>query len=195
VQVARKADPDRAARAFPWRDTQDIRAEIDRVCPTYRGIAALKKKGDNFQYGGARLLEDRFLTADGKGHFSALDLPESRVPEGKFVLSTRRGKQFNSMVYGKRDPQNGAGRDAILISAEDAASIGVANGDSILLQSEIGEFRGRARIDRIKPGSLQGYWPEVNVLIPSGCLDSSGVPDYNAIVEVVLESNVVPVKA
>ena len=43
---------------------------------------------------------------------------------------------------------------------------------------------GRAKIDRIKPGSLQGYWPEVNVLVPAGCLDPSGVPDYNAIVEV-----------
>lgn len=184
VQVARKADPERAARAFPWRDTQDIREEIDRVCPTYRGIAALKKKGDNFQYGGARLLEERFLTMDGKGHFSALDLPESQVPPGKFVLSTRRGKQFNSMVYGKRDPQNGAGRDAILISAEDAAKLGIMNGDAVFLRSECGEFKGRARIDRIKPGSLQGYWPEVNVLIPSVCLDASGVPDYNAIVEV-----------
>ncbi len=184
VQVARKADPERAARAFLWRDTQDIREEIDRVCPTYRGIAALKKKGDNFQYGGARLLEERFLTPDGKGHFSALDLPESQVPPGKFVLSTRRGKQFNSMVYGKRDPQNGAGRDAILISAEDAAKLGIMDGDVVLLRSECGEFKGRARIDRIKPGSLQGYWPEVNVLIPSGCLDASGVPDYNAIVEV-----------
>ncbi len=195
VQVARKADHERAARAFPWRDTQDIRDEIDLVCPTYRGIAALKKKGDNFQYGGARLLEERFLTPDGKGHFSALELPESRVPAGKFVLSTRRGKQFNSMVYGKLDPQNGAGRDAILISAEDATKLGVANGDAILLRSEIGEFQGRARIDRIKPGSLQGYWPEVNVLIPSGCLDSSGVPDYNAIVEVVPAHDVVTMKA
>ena len=195
VQIARKADQARAARAFPWRDTQDIREEIDRVCPAYRGIAALKKKGDNFQYGGARLLEDKFLTADGKGHFSAVDLPESSVPEGKFLLSTRRGKQFNSMVYGQRDPQNGAGRDSILISAEDAGKLGLQNGDAILLRSEIGEFCGRARIDRIKPGSLQGYWPEVNVLIPSGCLDASGVPDYNAIVEVIPARDVVKMKA
>ena len=59
---------------LPWRDTQDIRDEIDRVCPTYRGIGKLHKKGDNFQYGGARLLADRFLTPDGLGHFSAVEL-------------------------------------------------------------------------------------------------------------------------
>jgi hypothetical protein len=54
-----------------------------------------------------------------------------------------------------------------------------------LLRNDRGEFRGRVRIDRIKPGCLQGHWPEVNVLVPAGCLDPSGVPDYNAVVEVV----------
>lgn len=184
VQVARCADPERAARAFQWDDTRDIRAEIDRVCPTYRGIASLSKKGDNFQYGGARLLEDRFLTPDGKGHFSAIDLPASRIAPGKFLLSTRRGKQFNSMIYDERDPQNGAARDAILISAEDAKSLGIAAGEAIFLRSDCGEFRGRASIARISPGSLQGYWPELNVLIRAHCCDASGVPDYNAVVEV-----------
>ena len=184
VQVARCADTERAARAFQWNDTRDIRAEIDRVCPTYRGVASLSKKGDNFQYGGARLLEDRFLTPDGKGHFSAIDLPASRIAPGKFLLSTRRGKQFNSMIYDERDPQNGAARDAILISAGDAKSLGIADGDAILLRSDCGEFRGRASFARISPGSLQGYWPEVNVLIPAHCYDASGVPDYNAVVEV-----------
>ena len=59
VLVARRLDPERAAQAFPWKDTQDIREEIDRVCPRYKGIAALRRKGDSFQYGGGRLLSDR----------------------------------------------------------------------------------------------------------------------------------------
>jgi hypothetical protein len=53
------------------------------------------------------------------------------------------------------------------------------------LRNDRGEFHGRVRIDRIKPGCVQGHWPELNVLIPAGCLDASGVPDYNAIVEIV----------
>src|SRR5579864_1597729 len=84
VLVARNLAPERAAKAFPWKDTQDIREEIDRVCPSYKGIANLHKKGDSFQYGGRRLLTERFLTPDGKGHFSAVDLPEEKVPEGHF---------------------------------------------------------------------------------------------------------------
>jgi len=185
VLVARRADPDRAARFLAWKDTQEIRDEIDRICPAYKGIAALRKKGDQFQYGGPRLLVDRFLTPDGKGHFTGIELPHEKVPEGRFLLATRRGKQFNSMIHGEIDPLTGAGRDAILMSAEDARRLGLADGESILLRNERGEFRGRVKIDRIVPGCLEGHWPEVNVLVPAGCLDPSGVPDYNAIVEVV----------
>jgi molybdopterin-dependent oxidoreductase alpha subunit len=184
VLAARRADPENASKIFPWRDTQDIREEIDRVCPTYRGIAKLRKKGDNFQYGGPRLLVDRFLTPDGKGHFSAVSLPEEHVPPGHFILATRRGKQFNSIIHGNKDLLNGALRDDILMAQEDAVRLGLENGDAILLRNDRGEFRGRVKFDRVKPGSLQGYWPEVNVLVPAGCLDSSGVPDYNAVVEV-----------
>jgi molybdopterin-dependent oxidoreductase alpha subunit len=184
VLAARRADPENASKIFPWRDTQDIREEIDRVCPTYRGIAKLSKKGDNFQYGGPRLLVDRFLTPDGKGHFSAVNLPEENVPPGHFLLATRRGRQFNSIIHGNKDLLTGALRDDILMAQEDADRLGLKNGEAILLMNERGEFRGRVKIDRVKPGSLQGYWPEVNVLVAAGCLDSSGVPDYNAVVEV-----------
>jgi molybdopterin-dependent oxidoreductase alpha subunit len=186
VLVARRIDPERGEKAFPWRDTQDIRDEIDRVCPSYKGIARLRKKGDSFQYGGRRLLTDRFLTADGKGHFSAVDLPEEAMQEGQFLLSTRRGKQFNSMVLAEKDPLTGATRDRIFISREDAQRLGLSEGDAITLRNEVGELRGRVKIDRIKPGCLQAHWPEANVLIPGGRLDASGVPDYNATVELIV---------
>jgi len=185
VLVARKFDPARASNLFPWKDTQDIRAEIDRVCPTYRGIARMRKKGDNFQYGGRRLLAEKFLTPDGKGHFTAVGLPEERVPQGLFLLATRRGKQFNSMVLDRKDPLTGARRDDIIMSPEDAQRLGLHNRDSITLRNELGQLHGRVKIDRIKPGCLQAHWPEANVIIPAGRLDPSGVPDYNAVVEVI----------
>jgi molybdopterin-dependent oxidoreductase alpha subunit len=186
VLVARRLDPERAARVFAWQDTQDIRDEIDRVCPGYKGISNLRRKGDNFQYGGPRLLTDRFLTPDGKGHFTAVDLPEETIADGRFLLTTRRGAQFNSIIHTETDSLTGAGRRDILISAEDAARLALRSGDAITLRSEVGEFQGRVKVDRIKPGCLQGHWPEVNVLIPAGRLDSSGVPDYNAVVEITI---------
>ena len=71
------------------------------------------------------------------------------------------------------------------MAKEDADRLGLVNGDPILLRNDHGEFRGRAKIDRIKPGCIQGHWPEVNVVVPAGRLDPSGVPDYNAIVEII----------
>jgi molybdopterin-dependent oxidoreductase alpha subunit len=186
VLVARKLNPERSKEIFPWKDTQDIRDEIDRVCPTYKGIANLCKEGDSFQYGGRHLLTHSFLTADGKGHFSAVDLPEEKVPPGQFLLSTRRGKQFNSIVWTDKDPLTGGTRDAIFISQEDAQRLGLHNGQAIMLSNELGEFQGRVKIDRIKPGCLQAHWPEANVLIRAGRLDPSGVPDYNATVELTI---------
>jgi molybdopterin-dependent oxidoreductase alpha subunit len=189
VLVARKLDPERAKVIFPWNDTQDIRDEIDRVCPSYKGIASLRNEGDSFQYGGPHLLTQSFLTADGKGHFTAVDLPEETVPQGQFLLSTRRGKQFNSMVLADKDPLTGGMRDAIFISQEDAHHLGLHNGQAITLRNELGELHGRVKIDRIKPGYLQAHWPEANVLIPAGRLDPSGVPDYNATVELRIASS------
>ncbi len=185
VLVARALDAKHAETFFSWKDTQDIRNEIDRVCPTYKGIAGLQKKGDSIQYGGRHLLVDRCLTPDGKGHFSLVELPEEHVPEGRFLLSTRRGKQFNSIVHAGRDPLTGARRDDVLMSTEDAKRLGLGNGEAIVLRNNLGQFKGRVKIDRIKPGCLQAHWPEINVLIPAGRLDPSGVPDYNATVEVV----------
>jgi molybdopterin-dependent oxidoreductase alpha subunit len=185
VMVAHKFDPLRSVAAFPWRDTQDIRNEIERVCPTYKGIAKLQEKGDQFQCGGPWLLVDRFLTPDGLGRFSAVPLPEEAVPPGRFLLATRRGKQFNSIMLADKDPITGAQRDDVIMSAEDTERMGLKNGDAITLRNEHGSFSGRVRVDNIKPGCLQAHWPEINVLIPAGRLDPSGVPDYNATVEVV----------
>ncbi|MBZ5573958.1 MAG: FdhF/YdeP family oxidoreductase [Acidobacteriia bacterium] len=185
VLVAHALNSELTKSLFPWGDTQDIRNEIDRVCPTYKGIAKLNKKGDSIQYGGRHLLADRCSTPDGKAHFTAVELPEEKVPAGRFLLSTRRGKQFNSIINAQIDPVTGARRDDILMSTDDAARLGLHNGDAITLRNELGEFRGRVKVDRIKPGCLQAHWPEVNVLIPAGRLDESGIPDYNATVEVV----------
>ena len=185
VDLARRFDSAGAAIAFPWRTTADIREEIDRVCPAYRGIAGLKKKGDQFQYGGPRLLADGFPTADGKGHFSVLELSRDVAAPGRFLLSTRRGKQFNSIVQADTDQLTGAARDSVLMAREDAERLGLADGAPIVLRNDCGEFRGRVKIDRIKPGCLQAHWPEANGLLSAGRLDPSGVPDYNAEVEVI----------
>lgn len=169
-----------------------IRADIERAVPFYAGIASLARKGDQFQWGGPRLCTGRsFPTHDGKAHFQPVEISaRAETSADTFMLATRRGKQFNSMVQRERDPLTGADRDHVLIERGDAARLGLATGDPILLESSVGRFRGRAFVADVAPGTLQGHWPEVNVLVAAGRVDADGgVPDYNAEVRVIRASD------
>jgi molybdopterin-dependent oxidoreductase alpha subunit len=194
TEIAARVFPDRAAQIlFP--DAQAIREEIAKAVPAYAGIETLKKSGDQVQWGGTRLCEGgAFPTPDGRARFSALTPPADIVPDGLFRVSTRRGKQFNSMVHAGRDPLTGAERDSVLMASEDAQRLGLRNGDRITLRNEHGALEGRVMIAPIRPRNLQVHWPEGNVLIPHGPCDESGVPDYNALVEVVRNGSEPPAR-
>ena len=100
-------------------------------------------------------------------------------------MATRRGKQFNSMVQADIDPLTDAGRDAVFIDDADADALALAEGDPVVLRSDVGEYHGRVKRVRLARRSLQVLWPEGNVLIPGGAAHrepGTQVPDYNAIV-------------
>ena len=114
-----------------------------------------------------------------------MPLPDIDVPEGMFAVSTRRGKQFNSMVHEKKDAITGAGRDAIMMNPSDATLLGLRDGDQIVLRSEIGEYHGRVHLAPVKPRNLQVHWPEGNVILDHARRSSeSHVPHYNALVRI-----------
>jgi molybdopterin-dependent oxidoreductase alpha subunit len=193
-----------AERVFPERrhlvhydSTAQIRREIARVVRDYEGIQHLRQKGDQVQWGGPRLCGDyRFRTPDGKAHFAVPRWPETRVPEDRFSVSTRRGNQFNSMVWNGHDPLTGFDRDDVIVSPEDAGRLGLRTGDPVLLRSDVGEFRGKARVAGIAPGNLEVHWPEGNTLIRAGRYDPScGEPDYNATCELIPLGPAAPVLA
>jgi molybdopterin-dependent oxidoreductase alpha subunit len=170
-----------------FESAQAIREEISRIVPSYKGIEKLRKAGDNVQYGGRVLYQNgQFKTPDGKAHFTPVQPPTLALPPGRFALSTRRGKQFNSMVHAHKDPLTGAQRDNLLMAAEDAAKLGVTEGKQVELHSDNGaSMTLRAHIAPILPGNVQAFWPECNVLLRRRvCEPASGVPDYNALVEI-----------
>jgi molybdopterin-dependent oxidoreductase alpha subunit len=184
-EVAARVRPDRAA-AVRFPSSQHIRDEIARAVPLYAGIERLRGQGDQLQWGGERLFTDGlFHTPDGKARFTAVSLVSRERPPGSFHVSTRRGKQFNSMVQRERDPLTGARREDVLMAASDAARLGIATGDRIRLTSAAGVYEGRALVDEIKPGNLEVHWPEGNVLLSREGVDlASREPDYNAVVTV-----------
>lgn len=194
--LAAATHPERAER-LGCQSGQAIREEIARVIPFYEGVQHLRKTGDAIQWGGERLCDEgRFATSDGRGHFKAVALPTGSGVLGArqrakgsgtrhFHVSTRRGKQFNTLIHAERDPLTGADRDAVFIHPADAVELQVAAGDRVVLISDVGRMEARIFPGAIARGSLQVHWPEGNVLIPRGVVDAvGGVPDYNAIVRV-----------
>jgi molybdopterin-dependent oxidoreductase alpha subunit len=183
LDVAKRARPELADK-LDFGGTAAIRDEIARVVPMYDGIQRLRKAGDQIQYGGRQLCAGwKFPTSDGKAHFSVVELPTVELPEGTFFVSTRRGRQFNSMVQGASDPLTGAVREAVLMSADDARQLELEHGDSVLLTNEFGEFRGRVCVAPMRPGNIEVHWPEGEVLLDRRRRSpQAGIPDYNAIV-------------
>jgi molybdopterin-dependent oxidoreductase alpha subunit len=182
MELARRVHPNLADK-LTFVDTTAIRQEIAQVVPQYAGIQHLKEVGDQFQYGGSHLCFGwNFPTPDGKAHFAVVSRGERELPEGCFLVATRRGKQFNSMVQERKDAITGAVREAVLINEVDANHFGLKDGDVVLLTNELGSFRGRVYTAPIKPGNLQVHWPEGNVLLDKSKRSREGVPDYNAVV-------------
>ncbi len=154
--------------------------------PLYAGIETLHAEGEFVQWGGARLAAGGFPNMpEGRALFSTVPLPSVPVPDGKFLLSTRRGKQFNSITWGKKDPITGSpSRSDVLIAAGDLAALGLREGDAVIVRSDVGELRGVARVGPCRPRHVQAFWPESNVLIARKYDPVSGEPDYNAVVTV-----------
>jgi predicted molibdopterin-dependent oxidoreductase YjgC len=128
---------DVVARARPavagsvrFESAQAIRREIAEAVPLYAGIEHLAARGDQVQWGGRLLYPDgRFDTASGRAAAVVVPMVSRAQGPGEFLVSTRRGKQFNSMVQHEVDPLTGASRDAVLMSAVDAEGLGVRDGD------------------------------------------------------------------
>jgi molybdopterin-dependent oxidoreductase alpha subunit len=180
-EVAARVRPERAA-AVRFGSSQAIRDEIARTIPLYAGIEGLRVQGDQVQWGGRHLFADgAFATPDGKARFSALKPRVRTLLKGEFFVSTRRGKQFNSMVQRETDPLTGAVREDVFVSREDAERLGLKQGDRLRLTSVAGSYTGRAFIAEMKPGNLAVHWPEGNVLLTREEADAlSHEPDYNA---------------
>jgi molybdopterin-dependent oxidoreductase alpha subunit len=174
------------APLFAWSSTAEVRREMALTMPLYAGIEALEREGQWVQWGGARLGRDGFPNMpDGRARFSTVPIPTPALPEGKLMLTTRRGKQFNSMTYGQKDPITAAPRrDVVLFHPEDLAALGIAEGERVRLRSELGTMEATARSGPCRRRHAQAFWPEANVLVARAYDPVSGEPDYNAVISV-----------
>ncbi|MGM0876588.1 MAG: FdhF/YdeP family oxidoreductase [Bacillota bacterium] len=185
IDLAKRVKPE-TAHLVDFKSGQEIRDEIAIANKDYDGIQHLKKQGDVFQWGGAWLCEGGICpTPDGRGNLISVEIPDLDKNEGQFIVTSRRGKQFNSMVYKETDPFNGAGRYDVLMNTEDASDLSIVEGEGIVVYNGFGVFQGRAKFVDIAKGNLEVHFPEGNFLLPRGRYEKfSGIPDYNISVTV-----------
>ncbi|MFC4321597.1 FdhF/YdeP family oxidoreductase [Litchfieldia salsa] len=185
IDLAKRVKP-ATAHLVDFKDGQSIREEIALANPNYDGVQHLKKQGDFFQWGGAWLCEDGICpTKDGKGNLVPVDIPDLNKLNGEFYLTTRRGKQFNSMVYSEKDSFNRAGRYDVLMNVDDAKSLSISEGESVVVYNKHGVFTGNARFIDIARGNLEVHFPEGNFLLPKGIYEKlAKIPSYNVAVKV-----------
>ncbi len=181
-EIVARALPERAD-AVRFASTADVRAEIARVIPAYAGIERMHQRGDQFQYGGPHLCAGgEFPLPGGRARFGRAVWDEPPVDdETTFVLITRRGKQFNSMVHRDHDPLGGLERDVVVLAARDAADLALADGDPVVVENRFGRFTGRVAIGPLARGAVQVHWPEANVLVDPGARSAQAqTPAYES---------------
>jgi predicted molibdopterin-dependent oxidoreductase YjgC len=183
--IGRKLLPERPD-LFGAPDTLTLRREMAEVMPLYKGIEKLEHEGEQVQWGGARLCSDGFPNMpDGRARFSVIELPRVDVPVGRFMLTSRRGKQFNSITYGDSDPlTGGSSRSSVLLDPRDIEALGLRAGAPVWVTSDHGRMRATLRPGPCRTQHVQAFWPECNVLYPTRYDPQSGEPDYGTSVRI-----------
>ena len=172
---------------FDWsafRSHERLRQEMAKTVPGYAAIGDIDQTRREFHVAGRVLHAPSFPTPDGKAHFHVTPLPGFAPPPGEFRLMTVRSEgQFNTVVYEEEDLYRGnRHRDVVMMAAEDAARLGLGEGDAVVVETEAGRLRVTAAIAGLKPGNLAMYYPEANVLVPRRLDPRSRTPAFKSVV-------------
>ena len=188
ADVARRVRPELASTFGCEIGRRDPRRDRAGRARATRASKICATTGDAIQVGGARLCEGgRFPTPDGKAHFAVVAPQRVDVPEGRFVLSTRRGKQFNIDGVGRaRSAHRRGPRRAVRLRRRRGRARRRARAIRCWCAARTASCGRACTSRRSGPGNVQAFFPEANPLLsPTVREPLSGVPDYNAVVEVV----------
>ncbi|WP_345821552.1 FdhF/YdeP family oxidoreductase [Methylobacterium fujisawaense] len=182
--IAGMAQATLGASAIDWAgfaaDYDRIREAIAATIPGFTGYNTRVRKPRGFML--RNLAAERvFETATGRANFSADALPAetehqaARKARDTFVLQTFRSHdQYNTTIYGMDDRYRGVygERRVLFAHPDDLAAIRDRLGERVdIVGTHDDGITRRAENFRLVPfdmprGSLAGYYPELNVLVP-----------------------------
>ena len=156
------------ARTYPDQ-FRDMTARMNRAGGFYRGNAARERVWKT-ESGKAEFTDPTTLNACGIGD----------APDRFHLVTLRSNDQFNTTIYGHDDRLRGlsGSRMIVLMKPEDMVARGFRENDGIALVTDIGDDpRGRDEPERrvahlkvvpydLPTGTLGGYFPELNPLVP-----------------------------
>ena len=173
-------------------DYDRIRDAIEQTLPGFENFNARIRVP-----GGFRMplppTERVWPTASGKAMFSLFEgVSENSPGEGERVLrlvTLRSHDQYNTTIYALDDRYRGVfgRRDVLFMNEEDMQQLGLEHGDRVDIHTALPG--SKQRLDditvvaySIAPGTVAGYYPEANVLVPLDYLDKeSGTPSYKSV--------------
>jgi formate dehydrogenase major subunit len=153
------------ASGFDFSSAAEIMEEIASLAPNYRGVTYDRLENGGLQWpcpapdhpGTPTLHTQRFATPSGKGKFVPLqykppaELPDERYP---LILTTDRSLYHfhtSTMTRKVEGLEQLDGRELLRIHPEDAARLGVSNGEKVRVASRRGRIAVEACVTEVCP--------------------------------------------
>ncbi|GII80355.1 formate dehydrogenase subunit alpha [Sphaerisporangium rufum] len=151
------------------RTPAEALAECARLTPLFAGLSheRLDREGAvrwpapaADRPGTASLYRERFATPDGRAHLAAAPyLPPGEEPDADYpliLITGRRWAHYNSGTMTRRTPNLRLDpRDQLDVHPDDAARLGLRDGDEVAVESRHGRARLRAAVgDQVAPGQV-----------------------------------------
>jgi anaerobic selenocysteine-containing dehydrogenase len=109
-----------------------------------------------------------------------VDVPQP--PAGLQLMTIRSEGQFNTVVYEEEDLYRGnTRRDVVMMNAEDAAALGIDEGDRVEVVSAAGALSAHVALVGIARGCVAMYYPEANALVDRTLDPDSKTPAFKSV--------------
>jgi formate dehydrogenase alpha subunit len=185
------------AQGFDFADPFEVLDEIARLTPYFSGLSFSRLEETGIQWpcpafdhpGTPRLHVEKFNTPSCKGHFMPLSYrPPFEVADEAypFILSTGRSLNHYHMAMTSNVPglMSLEPEETVRINAEDAARLGITDGEMVKVSSRRGSLTVKAAISpMLQPGTVwmtfHFYATPTNVLLQQESLDPlSKTPEF-----------------
>ncbi len=188
-----------------YKSSNEITEEISRLTPIYGGISQDRLENGGLQWpcwdlghpGTQTLHEGRFTRGRGKFHV-VHDSPPAELPSSAYPILLTTGRilehwHTGSMSHRSHVLEALAPESRVEINLEDAAQLGIEDGDIISLSSRRGKVRTKVKSSkRIKPGTafMSFHWRDApaNLLTNPAVDPLAKIPEYKvSSVKAILE--------